>query len=429
MRTYENSKAAFTEAVDLMPGGVNSPVRAFKSVNLEPIFMESGSGAVIKDIDGNEYIDYVLSWGPLILGHAHPEVVAAIQQQAAKGASFGAPTLSENKLAKLVLDRLPSVEMIRFVSSGTEATMSALRLARGYTGRDKILKFEGSYHGHGDSLLIKAGSGVATLGLPDSPGVPADVAKNTLTVAYNDLESAKLVFEKYGQELAAVILEPVAGNMGVVPPQPGFLEGLRKLTEENGTVLIFDEVMTGFRVDYGCAQEYFGIKPDLTCLGKVIGGGLPVGAFGGKREIMENIAPAGPIYQAGTLSGNPLAMTAGYETLSRLNEETYTYFRKLGDQLEAGFREAASKYNIPHTVNRAGSMIGFFFTNEDVIDFETAKTSDLALFAEYFKLMAEEGIFLPPSQFEGLFISTAHTEAHIAKTVQAFHKVFEKLAR
>lgn len=428
MRIYDNSKVAYSEAVDLMPGGVNSPVRAFKSVNLEPIFMESGSGAIIKDIDGNEYIDYVLSWGPLILGHTHPEVVSGIQAQAAKGASFGAPSLAENKLAKLVLDRLPSVEMIRFVSSGTEATMSALRLARGYTGRDKILKFEGSYHGHGDSLLIKAGSGVATLGLPDSPGVPVDIAKNTLTVAYNDLEAAKLVFEKYGQELAAVILEPVAGNMGVVPPQPGFLEGLRKLTEENGTVLIFDEVMTGFRVDYGCAQEYFGIKPDLTCLGKVIGGGLPVGAFGGKREIMEKIAPSGPIYQAGTLSGNPLAMTAGYETLSRLNEETYTYFRKLGDQLEAGFREAATKYNIPHTVNRAGSMIGFFFTNEKVIDFETAKTSDLALFAEYFKLMAEEGIFLPPSQFEGLFLSAAHTEAHIDKTIQAFHTVFEKLA-
>ncbi|MBD8037313.1 glutamate-1-semialdehyde 2,1-aminomutase [Solibacillus sp. A46] len=429
MTSYEKSKAAFTEAVDLMPGGVNSPVRAFKSVNLDPIFMESGKGAVIKDIDGNEYIDYVLSWGPLILGHAHPEVVSAIQDQAAKGASFGAPTLSENKLAKLVMDRLPSVEMIRFVSSGTEATMSALRLARGYTGRDKILKFEGSYHGHGDSLLIKAGSGVATLGLPDSPGVPADIAKNTLTVAYNDLESAKLVFEKFGSELAAVILEPVAGNMGVVPPQPGFLEGLRKLTEENGTLLIFDEVMTGFRVDYGCAQEYYGITPDLTCLGKVIGGGLPVGAFGGKREIMEKIAPAGPIYQAGTLSGNPLAMTAGYETLSRLNKESYKYFRKLGDQLEEGFRAAATKYNIPHTVNRAGSMIGFFFTNEDVIDFETAKSSDLELFAEYFKLMAEEGIFLPPSQFEGLFISTAHTEEHIAKTVQAFHHVFAKLAR
>ena len=429
MTSYEKSKAAFTEAVDLMPGGVNSPVRAFKSVNLDPIFMESGKGALIKDIDGNEYIDYVLSWGPLILGHAHPEVVSAIQDQAAKGASFGAPTLSENKLAKLVMDRLPSVEMIRFVSSGTEATMSALRLARGYTGRDKILKFEGSYHGHGDSLLIKAGSGVATLGLPDSPGVPADIAKNTLTVAYNDLESAKLVFEKFGPELAAVILEPVAGNMGVVPPQPGFLEGLRKLTEENGTLLIFDEVMTGFRVDYGCAQEYYGITPDLTCLGKVIGGGLPVGAFGGKREIMEKIAPAGPIYQAGTLSGNPLAMTAGYETLSRLNKESYEYFRKLGDQLEEGFRAAATKYNIPHTVNRAGSMIGFFFTNEDVINFETAKSSDLELFAEYFKLMAEEGIFLPPSQFEGLFISTAHTEEHIAKTVQAFDRVFAKLAR
>lgn len=429
MRSYEKSKAAFTEAVDLMPGGVNSPVRAFKSVNLDPIFMDSGKGAVIKDIDGNEYIDYVLSWGPLILGHAHPEVVSAIQNQAAKGASFGAPTVSENKLAKLVMDRLPSVEMIRFVSSGTEATMSALRLARGFTGRDKILKFEGSYHGHGDSLLIKAGSGVATLGLPDSPGVPADIAKNTLTVAYNDLESAKLVFDKFGADLAAVILEPVAGNMGVVPPQPGFLEGLRKLTEENGTVLIFDEVMTGFRVDYGCAQEYYGIKPDLTCLGKVIGGGLPVGAFGGKREIMEKIAPSGPIYQAGTLSGNPLAMTAGYETLSRLNKDSYEYFRKLGDQLEEGFRAAATKYNIPHTVNRAGSMIGFFFTNEDVIDFESAKSSDLELFAEYFKLMAEEGIFLPPSQFEGLFISTAHTEEHIAKTVQAFHNVFEKLAR
>lgn len=429
MRSYENSKKAFAEAVNLMPGGVNSPVRAFKSVNMDPIFVEKGKGAIVTDIDGNEYIDYILSWGPLILGHAHDEVVAAIAEQAAKGASFGAPTLSENKLAKLVMDRMPSMEMIRFVSSGTEATMSALRLARGYTGRDKILKFEGSYHGHGDSLLIKAGSGVATLGLPDSPGVPADIAKNTLTVAYNDLEAAKVVFEKFGSELAAVILEPVAGNMGVVPPQPGFLEGLRKLTEENGTVLIFDEVMTGFRVDYGCAQEYYGVRPDITTLGKVIGGGLPVGAFGGKREIMEQIAPAGPIYQAGTLSGNPLAMTAGYETLSRLTPESYEYFKKLGDQLEAGFREAATKYNIPHTVNRAGSMIGFFFTNEEVVDFASAKTSDLALFAEYFKLMAEEGIYLPPSQFEGMFISTAHTEEHIAKTVEAFHTVFAKLAK
>lgn len=428
-RSYELSKKAYTEAVDLMPGGVNSPVRAFKSVNMDPIFMASGKGAVITDIDGNDYIDYVLSWGPLILGHTQPDVVRAIGETAATGSSFGAPTLSENKLAKLVLDRLPAMEMIRFVSSGTEATMSALRVARGVTKRDKILKFEGSYHGHGDSLLIKAGSGVATLGLPDSPGVPKDIAKNTVTVAYNDLAAVKEVFGVHGDDIAAVIVEPVAGNMGVVPPQPGFLEGLREITKANGSLLIFDEVMTGFRVDYGCAQEYFGVAPDMTCLGKVIGGGLPVGAFAGTKEIMEQVAPAGPIYQAGTLSGNPLAMTAGYETLVRLDATSYDYFKKLGDQLEEGFRAAATKYNIPHTVNRAGSMIGFFFTNEDVINFETAKTSDLQLFAEYFKLMAEEGIFLPPSQFEGLFLSTAHTEAHIAQTVDAFHKVFAKLAR
>ncbi|MDM5334669.1 glutamate-1-semialdehyde 2,1-aminomutase [Ureibacillus composti] len=429
MHLNDKSVKAFKEAVNVMPGGVNSPVRAFKSVNTDPIFMESGKGAILKDIDGNEYIDYVLSWGPLILGHSHPDVVKAIQAQAEKGSSFGAPTELETELAQLVIDRVPSVEMVRFVSSGTEATMAALRLARGYTGRDIILKFEGSYHGHGDSLLIKAGSGVATLGLPDSPGVPADIAKNTMTVAYNDLEAVQVVFEKYGQNIAGVIVEPVAGNMGVVPPKPGFLEGLRKVTEEHGSILIFDEVMTGFRVDYNCAQGYFGINPDLTCLGKVVGGGLPVGAFAGKREIMEKIAPAGPVYQAGTLSGNPLAMTAGIETLSRLTPENYEYFKKLGDQLEAGFREAATKYNIPHTVNRAGSMIGFFLTNEDVTDFASAKTSDLELFAEYFKLMAEEGVYLPPSQFEGLFLSTAHSEEHIAKTVDAFHKVFAKLAR
>ena len=278
-------------------------------------------------------------------------------------------------------------------------------------------------------LLIKAGSGVATLGLPDSPGVPKDIAKNTVTVAYNDLAAVKEVFSVHGDDIAAIIVEPVAGNMGVVPPQPGFLEGLREVTKANGSLLIFDEVMTGFRVDYGCAQEYFGVAPDMTCLGKVIGGGLPVGAFAGTKEIMEQVAPAGPIYQAGTLSGNPLAMTAGYETLVRLDATSYDYFKKLGDQLEEGFRAAATKYNIPHTVNRAGSMIGFFFTNEDVINFETAKTADLQLFAEYFKLMAEEGIFLPPSQFEGLFLSTAHTEAHIAQTVEAFHTVFAKLAR
>ncbi len=337
MKSYENSIDAFKEAVDLMPGGVNSPVRAFKSVNIDPIFMESGKGAIIKDIDGNEYIDYVLSWGPLILGHSHPDVVKAIQEQAVKGTSFGAPTLLENKLAELVIERVPSVEMVRFVSSGTEATMAALRLARGFTGRDIILKFEGSYHGHGDSLLIKAGSGVATLGLPDSPGVPADIAKNTMTVAYNDIEAVKVVFEKFGEQIAAVIVEPVAGNMGVVPPKPGFLEGLRQVTKDNGALLIFDEVMTGFRVDYNCAQGYYGITPDLTCLGKVVGGGLPVGAYGGRRDIMEHIAPAGPVYQAGTLSGNPLAMTAGIETLSRLTPESYEYFKKLGDLLRSRY--------------------------------------------------------------------------------------------
>ncbi|WP_223638277.1 glutamate-1-semialdehyde 2,1-aminomutase [Planococcus sp. 4-30] len=427
--TYEKSSAAFTEAKKLMPGGVNSPVRAFKSVNMDPIFMQSGSGATITDIDGNTYIDYVLSWGPLILGHAHPEVVKAIQETAALGTSFGAPTELENTMAKLVMERVPSIEMVRMVSSGTEATMSALRVARGYTGRDKILKFEGCYHGHGDSLLIKAGSGVATLGLPDSPGVPASIAKNTITVPYNDLESVRMAFQEYGDDLAAVIVEPVAGNMGVVPPNEGFLMELRNLTHENGTILIFDEVMTGFRVGFNCAQGYFGVTPDMTCLGKVIGGGLPVGAFGGKREIMQQVAPSGSIYQAGTLSGNPLAMRAGFETLSRLTEESYDVFIERGDQLEKGFREAATKYNIPHTVNRAGSMIGFFFTNEEVVDFEMAKTSDTELFADYYRLMAEEGIFLPPSQFEGMFLSTAHTEEHIAKTVEAFHTVFAKLAR
>ncbi|MBZ5201194.1 glutamate-1-semialdehyde 2,1-aminomutase [Planomicrobium chinense] len=426
---YENSIAAFTEAKKLMPGGVNSPVRAFKSVNMDPIFMASGSGATITDIDGNTYIDYVLSWGPLILGHSHPDVVKAIQEVAVSGTSFGAPTLLENELAKLVMERVPSIEMVRMVSSGTEATMSALRVARGYTGRNKILKFEGCYHGHADSLLIKAGSGVATLGLPDSPGVPASVAANTITVPYNDLESVRLAFKEFGDDIAAVIVEPVAGNMGVVPPKDGFLQELRNLTTEFGTILIFDEVMTGFRVGYNCAQGHFGVTPDMTCLGKVIGGGLPVGAFGGKREIMQQVAPSGSIYQAGTLSGNPLAMTAGYETLSRLNEETYETFVQRGDQLEAGFRAAAEKYNIPHTVNRAGSMIGFFFTNEDVVDFDSAKTSDTELFADYYRLMAEEGIFLPPSQFEGMFLSAAHTEAHIAKTVEAFHTVFAKLAR
>jgi glutamate-1-semialdehyde 2,1-aminomutase len=427
VRSYERSKAAYEEAVRLLPGGVNSPVRAFKSVKMTPIFMARGKGSKIYDIDGNEYIDYVLSWGPLILGHANPRVVEALKKVTENGTSFGAPTLIENELAKLVIERVPSVEIVRMVNSGTEATMSAIRLARGYTGRNKIVKFEGSYHGHGDSLLIKAGSGVATLGLPDSPGVPEAVAQNTITVPYNDLESVRYAFERFGEDIAAVIVEPVAGNMGVVPPVPGFLQGLRDITKQYGALLIFDEVMTGFRVDYHCAQGYFGIEPDLTCLGKVIGGGLPVGAYGGKAEIMEKVAPSGPVYQAGTLSGNPLAMTAGYETLIQLTPETYDEFRKKADRLEKGLREAAEKYEIPHTINRAGSMIGFFFTNEEVTNYEKAKTSNLEMFATYYREMAEQGIFLPPSQFEGLFLSTEHTDEDIEKTIAAAERAFAKI--
>ncbi|MEH6989139.1 glutamate-1-semialdehyde 2,1-aminomutase [Cytobacillus firmus] len=427
MRSYEKSNKAFKEASELMPGGVNSPVRAFKSVNMDPIFMERGRGSKIYDIDGNEYIDYVLSWGPLILGHTNERVVEGIKKVAEMGTSFGAPTEIENELAKLVIERVPSIEVVRMVSSGTEATMSALRLARGYTGRNKIMKFEGCYHGHGDSLLIKAGSGVATLGLPDSPGVPEGVAKNTITVPYNDLESVRYAFEQFGDDIACVIVEPVAGNMGVVPPQPGFLEGLREITEQNGSLLIFDEVMTGFRVGYNCAQGYFGVTPDITCLGKVIGGGLPVGAYGGKAEIMKQIAPSGPIYQAGTLSGNPLAMTAGFETLSQLTPDSYKEFERKADRLEEGLKAAAEKYDIPHTINRAGSMIGIFFTNEDVINYEKAKTSNLEFFAEYYREMANQGVFLPPSQFEGLFLSTAHTDEDIEKTILAAEQAFSKL--
>ncbi len=427
MRTYDKSIAAFKEAKNLMPGGVNSPVRAFKSVKMDPIFMERGKGSKIYDIDGNEYIDYVLSWGPLILGHTNDRVVEALKKVAEQGTSFGAPTVQENELAKLVIERVPSIEVIRMVSSGTEATMSALRLARGYTGRNKILKFEGCYHGHGDSLLIKAGSGVATLGLPDSPGVPEGVAKNTITVPYNDLESVKYAFEQFGEDIACIIVEPVAGNMGVVPPLPGFLEGLREVTTQYGALLIFDEVMTGFRVAYNCAQSYFNVTPDITCLGKVIGGGLPVGAYGGKAEIMEQIAPSGPIYQAGTLSGNPLAMTAGYETLSQLTPDSYKEFERKGDMLEAGIMAAAEKYDIPVTFNRAGSMIGFFFTNEKVINYDVAKSSNLDYFAAYYREMANQGIFLPPSQFEGLFLSTAHSDEDIEKTIQAVEIAFSKL--
>lgn len=425
---FQKSIEAYERAKKVMPGGVNSPVRAFKSVDMNPIFMERGKDARIWDIDGNEYIDYVLSWGPLILGHADEQVVEALKETAEKGTSFGAPNEMETKLAELVIERVPSVEIVRMVNSGTEATMAALRLARGYTGRDKILKFIGSYHGHGDSLLIKAGSGVATLGLPDSPGVPESIAKNTIAVPYNDLEAVEIAFEKYGNDIAAVIMEPVAGNMGVVPPVEGFLEGVRKITEDYGALLIFDEVMTGFRVGYLCAQGRYNVMPDITCLGKVIGGGLPVGAYGGKKEIMEQIAPEGPIYQAGTLSGNPLAMTAGYETLRQLTPESYERFEKLGKRLLDGLSAAAKKYDIPHHGAHVGSMIGFFFTNEEVINFEKASTSDLKMFADFFSLMIKQGISIAPSQFEGLFLSTKHTEEDIDRTIEAAENAFKQLA-
>ncbi|WP_281975905.1 glutamate-1-semialdehyde 2,1-aminomutase [Halobacillus litoralis] len=427
MKEFKRSSNAYKKAVDLMPGGVNSPVRAFTSVEMDPIFMEKGSGSKLYDVDGNEYIDYVLSFGPLILGHADEKVTESLKQVTANGTSFGAPTEIENQLAELVRERVPSIEMLRMVNSGTEATMSALRVARGYTGRDKILKFEGNYHGHGDSLLIKAGSGVATLGLPDSPGVPESIAQNTITVPYNDLESVRYVFEEFGDDLAAVIIEPVSGNMGVVPPNEGFLQDLRQLTDDNGTVLIFDEVMTGFRVGYHSAQGHFGVTPDMTCLGKVIGGGLPVGAYGGKREIMERVAPVGDIYQAGTLSGNPLAMTAGYETISAMTKDAYATINRKVDRLIEGYQQAAEKHGVPLTVNRAGSMVGFFFADEPVTNFETANQSDLAMFTRYFQGMVQEGIYLPPSQFEGLFLSVKHSDEDIEKTIEAAEKVFSTI--
>lgn len=427
MRSTEHSEAIFSEAIELMPGGVSSPVRAFKSVDVPPIVMDHGKGSRIVDVDGNSYIDYVLSWGPLILGHAEPHVVAAIQQTASLGTSFGAPTLMENKLAKLVIERVPSIEMIRFVNSGTEATMSALRLARGYTGRDKILKLEGSYHGHDDALLVKVGSGVATLGLPDSPGVPKSTTSNTLVAPYNDSEAVRRIFKEYQGQIAAVIVEPVAGNMGVIPPVPGFLETLRELTTNDGALLIFDEVMSGFRVGYYSAQGHYSVIPDLTCLGKVIGGGVPVGAYGGRRDIMEHMAPAGSVYQAGTLSGNPLAMAAGYATLSNLYEADYTHFEKLGDVLETGIAKLSLKYNLPITVNRAGSMIGLFFNSGPVSNYQESKASDTEFFGNYYREMANRGIFLPPSQFEGLFLSKAHTLSDIEETLVAMDESFTAL--
>jgi glutamate-1-semialdehyde 2,1-aminomutase len=427
-RQDSRSKEAFAEALSYIPGGVNSPVRAFKSVGLTPFYVERGEGSRIYDIDGNCYIDYVGSWGPLILGHAHPAIIDIIQQTAAKGTSFGAPTQLETEMAKLVCERIPSIEMVRMVNSGTEATMSALRLARGFTGRSKIVKFEGCYHGHADSLLIKAGSGVATLALPDSPGVPEAIAAQTITIPYNDLDAVHLVFEKFGEEIACVIVEPIAGNMGVVPPASGFLEGLRKITIEYGSLLIFDEVMTGFRVDIHSAQGLYGVTPDITCLGKIIGGGLPVGAYGGRRDIMEKMAPAGPIYQAGTLSGNPLAMAAGYTTLNILGQPgVYESLERKSTRLEQGFMDNARECGIASTINRVGSMICPFFTDVKVTNYESAKTSDLQRFNRYFATMLDLGVSVAPSQFEGMFVSLAHTDEDIEATIEAHRNALQNL--
>ena len=417
------SRKLFDEAKKHIPGGVNSPVRAFRSVGGEPLFIKKAKGSRITDADGKTYIDYVLSWGPMILGHAHPRVTAALKKAVASGTSFGAPTELEITLAKMVKKAVPSIEMVRMVSSGTEATMSAIRVARGFTGRNKIVKFDGGYHGHGDCLLVKAGSGVATFGLPDSPGVPADLAKLTLTVAYNDLAAIKDIASREGEQIACIIVEPVAGNMGCVPPEPGFLAGLRQVCDQYGIILIFDEVMTGFRVSYGGAQQLYKIKPDLTCLGKVIGGGLPVGAFGGRRDIMEKVAPIGPIYQAGTLSGNPLAMTAGIETLKLLARPgVYKTLEKSSAELEQGLREVAREAGIPATVNRVGSMFTSFFTDRKVTDFASAKTSDTVMFGNYFRAMLKNGVNLAPSQFEAAFMSLAHTRTDVAKTIEAARK-------
>jgi glutamate-1-semialdehyde 2,1-aminomutase len=422
------SRRLFEEAKKHIPGGVNSPVRAFRSVGGEPLFIKKAKGSKLVDADGKTYIDYVLSWGPMILGHTHPRVTAALKKAIANGTSYGAPTEIEITLAKMVKKAVPSIEMVRMVSSGTEATMSAIRVARGYTGRDKIIKFDGGYHGHGDSLLVKAGSGVATFGLPDSPGVPAELAKLTITIPYNDIDAFKDVASREGEQIACIIVEPVAGNMGCVPPEPGFLEGLRQVCDQYGIILIFDEVMTGFRVAYGGAQQRYKIKPDLTCLGKVIGGGLPVGAFGGRREIMEKVAPIGPIYQAGTLSGNPLAMTAGIETLRLLSKPgVYKTLEKISADLEQGLRAAAAEAGVPVTFNRVGSMFTGFFTDQKVKDFSSAKTSDTIRFGKYFLSMLKNGVNLAPSQFEAGFVSLAHTRSDIGKTVEAARKSLKGL--
>ena len=417
---FTKSKKLFADAQKYLPGGVDSPVRAYKSVGGTPPFIAKAKGSRIYDVDGNEFIDFVCSWGPMIAGHAHPQVIAAIQKAAELGTSYGAPTELETVLAKMVCKAIPSIEMVRFVSSGTEATMSALRLARGFTKRDKIIKFAGGYHGHADGLLIKAGSGVATLGIPDSPGVPESYAECTLVAPYNDIEAVEKLFKAYPKQIAAVIVEPVAANMGVVLPNPGFLEGLRELTKQKSALLIFDEVISGFRLSYGGAQAVYKVTPDLTCLGKIIGGGLPVGAYGGRRDLMSLMAPVGPVYQAGTLSGNPLAVTAGIETLKLLKQPgVYRQLETRAAALEDGIAKAAAHADVSLCVSRAGSLLTAFFTPEPVIDYDSAKKSDTARYAKFFWKLIEQGIYWPPSQFEAAFVSLAHSEADIKTTVSA----------
>ena len=429
MMDFTNSKKLFEEAQELIPGGVNSPVRAFKAVGDHPVFIEKAEGSKLYDADGNEYVDYICSWGPMLLGHQPEAVTKAVQEALLKGSTYGAPTAAEVEIAKLIVDAVPSVEMVRMVNSGTEATMSAIRLARGYTKRNKLVKFEGCYHGHADHLLIKAGSGALTFGVPSSPGVPESIASETLSATYNDLDSVKKLFAEYPDQIAAVIVEPVAGNMGLIPPVEGFLEGLREVTAEYGALLIFDEVISGFRASFGGAQKVFNIMPDITCLGKIIGGGLPVGAYGGKKEIMQHVAPVGPVYQAGTLSGNPLAMAAGIATLKELAKPgVYETIEAKAKKLAEGVQAAAEKAGVTVSINHSASLLTVFFTGEKVDSYAAAMTSDTAKFKVFFQSMLNQGVYLPPSQFECWFVSLAHTDEDIEKTIAAAEKAFADVA-